>query len=139
MARTICKLLGAVFVLVGLCGFIAPGLMGTHLSVLHNVVHLASGAVALYLGFSGSLAACRLFCLAFGAVYLLLGILGFALGTNTAVTAGMPGMTPDPNLWKLIPGQLEFGRMDHIIHVLLGIIFLIGGFMTKADVVRNDD
>ncbi|MDX6694738.1 MAG: hypothetical protein QOF02_2341 [Blastocatellia bacterium] len=135
MAKTICKLLGVVFLLVGLCGFVAPGLMGTHLSVLHNVVHLASGAVALYLGFSGTLSAARMFCLVFGAVYLLLGILGFALGG--AGTTAMPGMSPDPNLWKLIPGQLELGRMDHIIHVLLGIIFLIGGFMTKADIDRD--
>jgi ABC-type Na+ efflux pump permease subunit len=132
MAKTICKLLGVVFLLVGLCGFVAPGLMGTHLSTLHNIVHLASGAIALYLGFSGTLAAARMFCLVFGAVYLLLGVLGFVLGG--AGTTAMAGMSPDPNLWKLLPGQLEFGRMDHIIHVLLGIIFLIGGFMTKADV-----
>lgn len=137
MARTVCKILGVVFLLVGLCGFVAPGLMGTHLSTLHNIVHLASGAVALYLGFSGSLSACRLFCLAFGAVYLLLAILGFALGTSG--TTAMAGMSPDPNLWKLIPGQLEFGRMDHIIHVLLGVIFLIGGFMTNADLNPNND
>ncbi|HEY0406919.1 MAG TPA: DUF4383 domain-containing protein [Pyrinomonadaceae bacterium] len=137
MAKTICKLLGVVFLLVGLCGFVAPGLMGTHLSVLHNVVHLASGAIALYLGFSGTLAAARTFCLAFGAVYLLLGILGFVLGS--AGTTAMPGMSPDPNLWKLIPGQLELGRMDHIIHVLLGIIFLIGGLMSKPDLARATD
>ena len=140
MAKTICKILGVVFLVVGLAGFAAPGLLGTHLSLLHNIVHIASGAIALYLGFAGTLSAARLFCIVFGAVYLLLGVLGFALGAPGVPTvAGMSGMGSDPNLWKLLPAQLEFGRMDHIIHVLLGILFLIGGFLTKADVARAVD
>ena len=140
MAKTICKILGVVFLLVGLIGFAKPDLMGTHLSLLHNIVHIASGAVALYLGFAGTLAAARLFCLVFGAVYLLLAILGFALGGPGVPTVpGMAGMGSDPNLWKVIPGQLEFGRMDHIVHVLLGVLFLLGGFLTKADVRRTVD
>jgi hypothetical protein len=28
--------------------------------------------------------------------------------------------------------------MDHIVHVLLGLVFLIGGFLTRTD-VRTDD
>lgn len=137
MAKTICKILGVVFLIVGLAGFAAPGLLGTHLSLLHNIIHIASGAIALYLGFAGTLSAARMFCIVFGAVYLLLGVLGFALGAPAAPTvAGMTGMPSDPNLWKVIPGQLEFGRMDHIFHLLLGILFLIGGFLTKADLDR---
>ncbi|MGH9855929.1 MAG: DUF4383 domain-containing protein, partial [Blastocatellia bacterium] len=73
MAKTICKVLGTIFLVVGLLGFIAPNLMGMHLSAAHNVIHLVSGAVALYLGYAGTLNAARLFCLGFGAVYLLLG------------------------------------------------------------------
>lgn len=140
MAKTICKILGVVFLLVGVCGFVVPGLLGTHLSVVHNLVHIISGAVALYLGFAGSLSAARLFCLAFGAVYLLLGILGFVLGAPLVPgVEGMASMGADPNLWKVIPGQLELGRMDHVVHLLLGIVFLIGGFLTKADVARTVD
>lgn len=140
MAKTICKILGIVFLLVGLIGFMKPDLMGTHLSMLHNIVHIASGAIALYLGFAGTLSAARLFCIVFGLVYLLLGVLGFVLGGPASSTmAGMAGMGSDPNLWKFIPGQLEFGRNDHILHVLLGIIFLIAGFMTRADAVRAID
>lgn len=132
MAKTICKLLGVVFLIVGLCGFFAPGLLGTHLSLLHNIIHIASGLIALYLGFAGTLAAARLFCLVFGAVYLLLAILGFALGAPGVPTmASMTSMGSDPNLWKVLPGQLELGRMDHFIHVLLGALFLLGGFLTK--------
>jgi hypothetical protein len=135
MAKTICKILGVVFLVVGLAGFAKIDLMGTHLTLLHNIVHIASGAIALYLGFAGTLSAARLFCLAFGAVYLLLGILGFVLGTlQPSTIPAMAAMGSDPNLWKVIPAQLELGRMDHIIHLLLGVIFLAGGLMTKADV-----
>lgn len=140
MAKTICKILGVVFLLVGIVGFVMPGFLGTHLSVVHNLVHIISGAVALYLGFAGTLSAARLFCIVFGIVYLLLAICGFLLGSNQAPTiAGMAAMGPDPRLWKVIPGQLELGQMDHIVHVLLGVVFLIGGFLTKADVARATD
>lgn len=140
MAKTICKILGVVFLLVGLVGFVMPGILGMHLSVVHNLVHIISGAIALYLGFAGSLSAARMFCIAFGIVYLLLAICGFLLGSDQAPTiAGMANMGRDAKLWRVIPGQLEFGTMDHIVHVLLGVIFLIGGFLTKADVARATD
>jgi Domain of unknown function (DUF4383) len=140
MAKTICKILGVVFLLVGVVGFVMPGFLGTHLSVVHNLVHIISGAVALYLGFAGTLSAARLFCIVFGIVYLLLAICGFLLGgPATPTIAGMTAMGPDPRLWKVIPGQLELGQMDHIVHILLGVVFLIGGFLTKADVARATD
>ena len=81
MAKTICTILGALFILVGLVGFAAPGLGGFHLSLPHNLIHLISGAVALYLGLKGTLSAARLFCIVFGIVYLLLGV-GYLLGTT---------------------------------------------------------
>lgn len=133
MAKTLSTLLGAVFILVGIVGFVSPGFMGTHLSLLHNCVHIVSGAIALYFGLAGSLSGARMFCLVFGAVYLLLGVVGwFAGGADQVMSAGMHGMSPDPKLLKIIPGQLELGQMDHIVHVLLGVVFLAGGVLTKG-------
>ena len=128
MAKRICTILGIVFLLVGVIGFVAPGFLGAHLTTPHNLVHIVSGAIALYLGLAGSLSAARLFCIIFGLVYLLLGIVGFLLGTG-----------PD-RLFDLA-GILHLGTMDHIIHIALGIIFLIGGLLTKAgyDAVRDHD
>jgi hypothetical protein len=117
MAKTVCKILGVVFLLVGLCGFVAPNLLGAHLSPIHNVIHIVSGAIALYLGFAGTLSGAKTFSLVFGVVYLALGVLGLALGT-----------APD-RMWMV--GPLHFGQADHLIHVLLGIIFLAGGLFTK--------
>jgi hypothetical protein len=117
MAKTICKILGVVFLLVGVAGFAAPGLLGAHLSPPHNVVHILSGVVALYFGFAGSLSGAKAFCLIFGIVYLALGILGLAIGT------------PPDRMWMV--GPLEFGTSDHAIHILLGAVLLAGGLFTK--------
>ena len=132
MAKLVCKLLGVVFVLVGVAGFAAPALLGTHLSLAHNAVHLISGAIALYFGFAASPSAARGFCLLFGAVYLLLGIVGFVLGhPGASMMAGM--MFEDSKLWKVLPGTLELGKMDHVVHCLLGVVFLAGGLLGGRD------
>ena len=117
MAKTVCKILGVVFLLVGVAGFAAPNLLGAHLVPVHNVIHIVSGAIALYLGFAGTLSAAKIFCLVFGVVYLALGIFGFVLGTGADL------------MWMV--GPLHFGRVDHGIHALLGIVFLAGGWFTK--------
>lgn len=137
MAKTICTLLGVVLLLVGVVGFVAPGFLGTHLSLAHNLVHIISGAIALYFGLAGTLGGARLFSLVFGVVYLLLGVCGFLLGSAGKPTiAGMADMASDSRLWKVLPGTLELGTMDHSVHLLLGVVFLIGGLITKAD-IRN--
>lgn len=117
MAKTICKILGVVFLLVGVVGFANQGMLGAHLTPPHNVVHILSGVVALYFGFAGSLSGAKAFCLVFGVVYLALGVLGLALGQ------------PPDRMWMI--GPLHFGQADHAIHVLLGILFLAGGLFTK--------
>ena len=119
MAKTVCKILGVVLLLVGLLGFPEFGhrLLGAHLSPTHNVVHLVSGALALYFGFAGTLSAAKMFSLVFGVVYLALGILGMALGAG------------EQRMWDV--GPLHLGTADHGIHILLGVIFLAGGLFTK--------
>src|ERR1043166_10237205 len=99
MAKTVCKILGVVFLLVGVCGFAAPTLLGAHLTPAHNLVHIVSGVLALYFGFAGSAGAARGFCIIFGLVYLLLGVCGFFLGhPGIATVPGMAEMGSDPKL-----------------------------------------
>ena len=117
MAKTVCKILGVVFLLVGLLGFVKPDLLGAHLTMPHNLVHIVSGAIALYFGFAGTLSAAKAFSLVFGVVYMALGILGMALGTG------------EQRMWMV--GPLHFGQADHGIHILLGVIFLAGGLFTR--------
>src|SRR5215470_11349880 len=117
MAKAICKVLGVVFLIVGLLGFVSPNLLGMHLSGIHNIIHLISAALALYFGFVASPSAARTFSLMFGAIYLLLGVLGF--------------IAPGPVI-RLIqahhtPGGLGSLAADNIFHMLLGAIFIIAG------------
>ena len=131
MAKQVATILGIGFLLVGLIGFIAPAFLGTHLSMAHTIIHLVSGAAALYLGLKGTPEQARLFCIVFGIVYALLGLVGFLAGASTNPSAGIPG-PHDDRLLKVIPGVLELGTPDHILHILLGLIFLVGGFLTKS-------
>ena len=59
MAKTVCKLLGLVFLIVGIAGIFSHNLLGAHLNMAHNMVHIVSGVIALYFGFSGSYSGAR--------------------------------------------------------------------------------
>ncbi|HXL81790.1 MAG TPA: DUF4383 domain-containing protein [Pyrinomonadaceae bacterium] len=113
MAKTVAKIMGLVLLLVGVLGFThVLDSLGAHLSPAHNLVHILTGVIALYFGFSGSLSGAKGFCIIFGLVYLLLGILGLAMG-------------------ELHIGPLMLGKVDHGIHLIVGAIFLAGGLFTK--------
>lgn len=118
MAKTVATLMGVVFILVGIVGFFSHDLLGAHLNSTHNVVHLVSGAISLYLGTKGSLSAAKQFCIIFGIVYGLLGVCGYFLGTG-----------PDHMLNLNV---LMLGTRDHIIHIVIAVVYLIGGFGTKS-------
>jgi uncharacterized membrane protein HdeD (DUF308 family) len=119
MAKTIAKLVGAVFIVVGIVGFFDPHLLHANLGKAHNVVHLVSGALSLYFGFKGSMSAARQFCLIFGIVYGLLGVCGYFIGTGSE---HMLVLTP----------YLQLGMRDHIIHIVIAALYLIGGLATKS-------
>ncbi len=126
MAKTIATLVGAVFILVGIAGFVSHDLLGAHLSMTHNIVHLVSGAASLYIGLKGTLAQARTFCLIFGIVYGLLGVVGFIVGTG------------ENRLLDINAIGLTLGTVDHIIHIVVGALYLIGALSTKAGVVEAD-
>ena len=118
MAKTVATVVGVVFIVVGIVGFFSPNLLGAHLGKAHNAVHLVSGAISLYLGTKGSLSAARQFCIIFGLVYGLLGAVGFLVGHGPDHMLELP--------------KLILGTRDHIIHIAIGVLYLIGGFTTKS-------
>jgi hypothetical protein len=122
MVKTFNKVAGVALLIVGLAGFAMPHLLGLHLTPLHNVVHLLTAALALYMGFAGSPDAARTFSLVFGAVYLLLGVLGFIAPGVVASVIGHPPLTAG----ELTP--------DNAVHVLLGAAFLAVGLMHPRSV-----
>jgi len=121
MAKTLCKVGGLIFLIVGLVGFAAPTLMGFHLTPIHNVIHIATGLIALYLGFAGSYDGAKTFCLIFGVVYLLIAILGFMAPGTLASILGHPGPMSSADLMP-----------DNVFHLLVGIVFLAVGMMRPA-------
>jgi hypothetical protein len=125
MAQTACKVLGVAFLIAGVVGFVQPHFLGFHLTLIHNVIHLASAAVALYLGFAGTVTAARTFCLTFGAVYALLGVLGFAAPGLVATVLGHAG--------PVTSGEL---MPDNLFHIAAGGVFLIAGMKAAPGVVR---
>jgi Domain of unknown function (DUF4383) len=115
MAKNLCKILGVVLALVGIAGFLKPDLLGLHLTTVHNIVHLLTAAIALYVGFMGTYSAARTFNQVFGVIYLLLGILGFIA----------PGLVA-----SVIQSHATGGLvMDNVVHLLIGLVCAVVGFM----------
>jgi hypothetical protein len=129
VTQKVCIGMGILFMIVGFAGVVIPGLFGMHLSFAHNLIHLGSGAIALWAGYSDNSRKAYNFCLSFGSIYLLLGIVGFIFGRP-----GYPGvghMEADQNLLRIIPNGLEFGSSDHVVHLLLGGILLVAAFASR--------
>ncbi|MCY7289205.1 MAG: DUF4383 domain-containing protein [Cryobacterium sp.] len=92
--RLVATIFGAVYLLVGLLGFAVTagvGFIATEggfilgifeVNPLHNIVHLLIGAALLIAGLS-SVSAAKAVNTTVGAVYLLLGIVGFFIAEST--------------------------------------------------------
>jgi Domain of unknown function (DUF4383) len=108
LARTVAGVLGAVYVVAGLAGFILETpLFGLfEVNTLHNVVHIALGAILLYGATSTPIAVMTT--RGVGALLVVLGILGF--------------FEPFPNLVPL-------GGNDIWLHLASGAVLLAAGFL----------
>jgi hypothetical protein len=100
------QILGVVLVLVGVVGLVLGdkvwlGIL--NVDIVEDIVHLATGGLLAYVGFSGmDLSAARGVVLALGVVYLLVGILGFVV----------------PTMFGLIPNG--YTVFDNLLHLALG-------------------
>jgi hypothetical protein len=128
-AQTYALVFGLVLVAAGILGFFYEASFSTGddtltdrdavLGILdvngwHNVVHILSGVVGLAV--AGSYANARLYALGFGAVYIVVAILGFLYGDGDSI-------------FKLIPVNTE----DNVLHVLIGVAGIGAGMATPAE------
>jgi uncharacterized membrane protein HdeD (DUF308 family) len=74
MASKFVRVLGIIFIVLGVVGFVLPLEAIFHLTPVHNIVHLASGMIGVLV--SGSETKSALYAKVFGIVYLLVGVLG---------------------------------------------------------------
>jgi hypothetical protein len=116
MAKTYCKILGVAMLVAGVLGFVMPRLLGFHLTPVHNVIHLATGALAAYFGFAGAYGGAQNFCRIFGIVYGLVALLGFVAPGLLSTILGHPGLTAA----DLMP--------DNVFHVVVTLASLAAGF-----------
>ena len=105
LAQVYAMTLGGVLVLVGLVGFLVEPSFGVgdsaqrgtlilfDINGWHNVVHLLSGAVGLAM--AGTAARARQFSIGYGVVYVLVTILGFAVGDGGLLLSIIPINTAD--------------------------------------------
>lgn len=116
--RKIAQLFGVVLVLVGVLGFIPAltpdgKLLGLfQVDLLHNIVHLATGAAALYLAMTMGEKGAVLFGKVFGVVYALVTVLGLLTGN----ALGLPGIIP-------------VNMADNLLHVALTAVFVYLGYI----------
>jgi hypothetical protein len=118
--------IGATLVVAGILGFFYNASFATGdgterdavLGILdvngwHNVVHVASGVVGLAL--AGSYDNARVYALGFGAVYLVVALLGFLAGDGDEIL-------------NLIPVNTE----DNVLHLLIGLAGVGAGLATPS-------
>ncbi|MEU5941115.1 DUF4383 domain-containing protein [Micromonospora sp. NPDC047548] len=129
--RRVALVVGAVFLLIGVLGFI-PGITSDYydlmfagheskakllglfqVSVLHNIVHLLFGVAGLALSRTASGA--RTYLVAGGAIYLVLWLYGLVISHNSAA--------------NFVP----FNGADNWLHLLLGIgMIALGVGLTRG-------
>lgn len=114
--RLLATVFGAVYVLVGMLGFLVSGglaffttqgglLLGVfEVNPLHNVAHILIGAALLLAGLSNA-AAAKTVNTVIGAVYLLLGVVGFFI-VGSALNI------------------LALNTADHFLHLASAVVLL---------------
>jgi hypothetical protein len=110
MIKRFAQILGVVLILVGIVGLVLGdkvwlGIL--NVDIVEDIVHLATGGLLAYVGFSGmDLSSARSVVLALGVVYLVVGILGFFV----------------PTMFGLIPNGYTI--FDDLLHLALGVLGL---------------
>jgi hypothetical protein len=116
-AKTAALVLGFVFIIVGVLGYVPNPIVGPSgifvTNTVHNLIHIASGIVLL-LGVYSSLGS-SLALKVIGVVYALVAVLGFL----------MPG--------DMMLGMVAMNGADRWLHVALAIVILYAGFGLSAE------
>ena len=123
-AQLYALIFGAVLLLVGILGFFVDSsfdfggntngdkLIAFEVNGTHNIIHILSGLLGLALWKRRDTA--RMYALGFGAVYLLVTIIGFAQGDN-------------------VLGIIPVNGADNVLHLLIAAAGIAAGLASPAD------
>ena len=116
--------LGATLLIAGIAGFLVDSSFGPlgsnvegsnlilfEVNGIHNIVHLASGALGLAMWRNP--ASARLFALGFGSIYLIVTVLGFAMGDN-------------------VLGIIPINAADNVLHLAIAAVGLVAGLASRT-------
>jgi Domain of unknown function (DUF4383) len=124
-AQLYAVIFGAVLTIAGIVGFFYNSDFTSNKSVhddvfgilavngWHNLVHILSGVVGLIV--ASSYSSSRVYALGFGAIYILIAIWGFIIGSGDSILT-------------IVPVNTE----DNILHLLIGIAGIAAGLATPA-------
>lgn len=123
MLITFSKWLGFLTILLGVGGLMLGeesigGLL--NIELVEDLIHIITGAILLYAGFSDNTQVARKILGTLGVIYLLVAIIG---------------MTISPNLFGLLPNH-GYSVVDNVIHLALGIIFILVARKYKNSIVE---
>jgi hypothetical protein len=123
MVRQYAGIVGAVLLLIGVVGLLAgEGHLGGQLNIdmIEDIIHILTGTLLAYAGFGQRDAGlARTIVGVLGAVYLLVGILGFV----------------SANLFGIIPSGYTI--IDNIIHLALGVLNLAVAYVLDRPAVTT--
>ena len=125
LAKTWATIAGAVLVLVGILGFIPNPLVGSAdgallpTDTIHNIVHLATGLLALYIAYG------------LRGTALINGVIGFGFLYVVIFVA----VLLSPTLFGLfsVPANIFL----HIIHAALALVSLAVGYMARGSTTTD--
>jgi hypothetical protein len=104
------QIVGIVLLLVGVAGLLLgenPLFGAVNIDIAEDIVHLLTGGLLTWVGFSRDAGRARMIVLVLGVVYLLVGLIGFVM----------------PNLFGLMPHG--YGVVDNIIHLVVGALSIV--------------
>lgn len=111
MDKTFAKVVGIVFLLLGILGFFIEHLAGfIHFDLVHNIIHLAIGVWGIWA--ASTAANSQTFARLVGTIYLLLGVLGFFV----------PGLF----------GIMHLENSENLLHLIVGVIGTYIGFVWRG-------
>jgi hypothetical protein len=119
MAKMYCQWVGIILIVLGVIGLLGSGeLLGANVKGLHSIIHLVSGIILVYLGFTGT--AVKTGAQVFGVVYLLVAVLGFVGQGNMVPVLG-----------------INTSALYNIVHLVVGALGLYVGFTGGAEMAKT--
>jgi hypothetical protein len=122
--QMISLIFGSLLFVLGLAGILSPSFAGLHMSLVHSIIIALAGAILFYNGHGNDSWKSFLSCLIFGLFFGIHAIVGFVMGGP-----GVPQVSyhaPDTAFLRIIPNFKEFGKADHTLNAILGVV-LLGG------------